>query len=298
MKGWNIIEKIGKGSFGTVYKVKRDQPGADGQAVYGALKVLEIPQDEDELRNIWQEYDNEESVRTYISDLKEDYLREIEMMISLRGEPNIVHIEGYEVEPVGEYGWRISICMEYLQDFWQYAKAHPMTEKETIRLALDICDALICCEERNIIHRDIKPANLFYSPEGRYKLGDFGVARMEEALTGTYSVKGTFPYMAPEVFWAEHYDSTVDIYSLGIVLYRLMNRSRLPFENIYKPTFTYREKEEALRRRMKGEAFQNPVDASEAFAAVIMRSCAFPSKERYQGAREMKADLLAIAEEF
>ncbi|MCD7762940.1 MAG: serine/threonine protein kinase [Lachnospiraceae bacterium] len=292
MKGWSIVEKIGKGSFGTVYKARQNQEeqNAQNETVtrerFSAIKVVEIPQDEDMLKSLWQEYDNEESVRTYISDLKEDYLREIKMMISLKGKPSIVRIEEYEVEPIGEYGWRISIRMEYLEDFWQYTQQHPVDEQEAIRVGMDICEALSCCEEKNIIHRDVKPGNLFHSSEGGYKLGDFGVARMEDALTGGYSVKGTFPYMAPEVFSAEHYDSTVDIYSLGIVLYRLMNRNRLPFENIYKPTFTYREKEEALRRRMRGETFQKPVDAGAEFAAVIMRACAFAPENRYQNARE------------
>lgn len=67
------------------------------------------------------------------------------------------------------------------------------------------------------------------------------------------SKKGTYSYMAPEMYKGEAYDSRVDIYSLGIVLYKLRNHNRLPFISLEKQLITYRDKENALNKRMDGE---------------------------------------------
>lgn len=74
----------------------------------------------------------------------------------------------------------------------------------------------------------------------------------------------------------------MDIYSLGIVLYRLLNHNRLPFLNLEKQLITYRDKENALTRRMSGEEFPKPADGSNEFAHIIRRACAYRPEERYQ----------------
>ena len=99
------------------------------------------------------------------------------------------------------------------------------------------------CQCQNIIHRDIKPENIFVSRFGEFKLGDFGIARELERTMSGLSKKGTYSYMAPEMYKGEAYDSRVDIYSLGIVLYKLRNHNRLPFISLEKQLITYRDKE-------------------------------------------------------
>lgn len=106
---------------------------------------------------------------------------------------------------------------------------YPPTEADVIRLGIDMCRALEVCAKENIIHRDIKPSNIFVSEHGDYKLGDFGVARHLEASCRELSKKGTYDYMAPEVYRDSVYDARADIFSLGIVLYKLMNNGRIPF---------------------------------------------------------------------
>lgn len=97
-----------------------------------------------------------------------------------------------------------------------------------------------------------------------------------------FSKKGTYSYMAPESIKDEKYDSRVDIYSLGIVLYKLMNHNRLPFMNLEKQFITYRDKENALNRRISGETMEKPVDAGEQFAEIILRACAYDPVDRYR----------------
>ena len=88
-------------------------------------------------------------------------------------------------------------------------------------MGVDICKALELYQKYNIIHRDIKPENIFVSDNGDFKLGDFGIARTIEKTMSDLSKKGTYNYMAPEVYQGGEYGFSVDLYSLGIVLYRI-----------------------------------------------------------------------------
>ena len=110
---------------------------------------------------------------------------------------------------------------------WQYN--HPLDEETVIRLGCEISSALAYAMDSGLVHRDVKLENIFVDHMGRFKLGDFGIARTIEKTTGGLSKKGTESYMAPEVYLGKNYNEQIDIYSLGIVLYRLMNNNRLPF---------------------------------------------------------------------
>ena len=199
------------------------------------------------------------------------------------------------MEKTNELGWDIYIRMELLVPFNTYISDKKLTEKEVIKLGCDICTALEICAKRNIIHRDIKLENIFVSGFGDFKLGDFGVARMLENTTGGLSQKGAPNYMAPEVALGEKYDFRVDIYSLGIVLYRLLNANRLPFLDTERQLLNYAERKNAIERRLRGEAFNAPRDASLEMSDVILRACAYDPNKRFSSATEMKHALMSVA---
>ena len=119
-----------------------------------------------------------------------------------------------------------------------------------------------------MIHRDIKPENIFVNADGQFKLGDFGVARTAEKTMGGMSKKCTENYMAPEVYHGRPYGASVDVYSLGLVLYRFMNKNRLPFLPPAPKDIMFSDRENALVRRMRGDALPYPVDAGEGFAKI------------------------------
>ena len=147
----------------------------------------------------------------------------------------MVRLESYQIESnPDQFRWKIYLKMELLQDLSSYTEEHEMDEQEVIHLAMDICQALMSCEEKNIVHRDIKPDNILVDKEGNYKLGDFGIARYAEKTWNTLSRRGTFYYMAPEVYHGQKYGAEADIYSLGMVLYRLLNKGRDPFVDTEK----------------------------------------------------------------
>lgn len=94
-----------------------------------------------------------------------------------------------------------------------------------------------------ILYTGIKPSNIFVSDNGDFKLGDFVVARTLEKTSSGLSKKGTYTYMAPEVFRGESYGASVDTYSLGIVMYKLLNNNLEPL----RKDRTYSDIETALK---------------------------------------------------
>lgn len=166
-----------------------------------------------------------------------------------------------------------------------------INESDVIRLGIDICKALEICQEHNIIHRDIKPGNIFVSQNGTFKLGDFGVAKTMNNMGTVMTKAGTYTYMAPELYKGEKNSASVDIYSLGMVMYQLLNYNRDPFLPIPPEKFTFDQKEKSLIRRMRGENLPNPVQASEKLSKIILKACSFNSYERYESASEMRKAL-------
>ena len=289
---WKIVEKIGECSFGKVYKARRTE---QGKTFYSAIKVITIPSNAGELSSVRSENPDEQSVKEYFYSLVEECIQEVNTMEYFRGNSHVVSVEDYKVmEYLDDIGWDIYIRMEYLTSFLDYCAGRALTEEDVIHLGIDLCKALEYCQCQNIIHRDIKPENIFVSRFGEFKLGDFGIARELDRTMSGLSKKGTFSYMAPEMYRGETYDARVDIYSLGIVLYKLRNHNRLPFISLKKQLITYRDKEEALNRRMAGEKLPVPAEAGEAFAEVILKACAYDRHDRYESAEEFRMALEQI----
>ena len=286
---WKITEKIGEGSFGKVYKAERT---VQDKTFYSAIKVITIPGSQGELESVRSENNSEQSTRAYFQGLVEECIQEVSTMEYFRGNSHIVSVEDYKVvEYLDAIGWDIFIRMEYLTSFLDYCAEKQLKEEDVLQMGIDLCKALECCQQMNIIHRDIKPENIFVSRFGEFKLGDFGIARELEQTLSSFSKKGTYSYMAPEMYRGEAYDIRVDIYSLGLVLYKLLNHNRLPFLSLEKQLITYRDKENALGKRMSGEEMPLPVDAGEGFGQIIRKACAYRCEERYQTAADFRADL-------
>ena len=286
---WEVEKQLGRGSYGVVYQVVRRDNNIQSHA---AIKVISIPTDASELDSLRSEGLSMDGAKTYFKGIVNDFVDEIRLMESLKGVQNIVSVEDYKVvERTDEVGWDIYIRMELLTPFNSYLCNKQMTEKEVVKLGTDICTALEICSQRNIVHRDIKPENIFINDFGYFKLGDFGIARKLENATGGLSQKGTFNYMAPEVATGTKYDARVDIYSLGIVLYRLLNQNRLPFIDTEQQLLNPNERKNAMERRMRGEQMSAPCAASPQVASVILRACAFNPAQRFANATAMKEAL-------
>ncbi len=296
--GYHVDEKIGSGGFGTVYKVSKTN--AAGTYVR-ALKHITLPtkkQYASVLNSMGGDYSKADD---YFAGILKDIVSEIKILSTLSesGTQNIVrYYENDIIETPSPKTYDIYILMEYLTPFPDYTENHPFTVRDVIHLGKDILTALIACHEKNIIHRDIKDDNIFVSNDGVFKLGDFGVSKALTDKSRAESVKGTPNFIAPEVYLGkEKYDSTVDIYSLGIVLYKLLNKYRNPFLPTYPAPYNSQDEDIAFEARMTGKVPERPVCAKNSLGDVVLKAI-MPRSERYNSAKEFYTALDSIEKQL
>ena len=286
--GWEVVRKIGEGSFGGVYEIHRTLPG--GRVEKCALKKLSVPRNDGEIQELISQSFSTESITAHYKNQMGELVNEYSLTQELSSCKNVVGC--YDVRFIQHddgIGWDIYIRMELLNPLRQALSAE-YQEATVLRLGLDMCNALLACQEHSIIHRDIKPENILVSDRGEFKLGDFGIAKVSER-TGTGTMTGTMGYMAPEVANRQHYGPQADIYSLGMVLYWMMNRRTLPFLPLPPSIPTGAQRQQAQDRRLSGEPLPPPIDGSEALRKIVLKACAFSPAERYRSAEEMQAAL-------
>ena len=293
---WLIRQSIGKGSYGEVFLIEKHNFNEVYQA---ALKAITIPGSDGEVEEMRASGMSDQEIKDSLEEKVAELLREFSIMASLKGNTNIVSYEDHQVIPrTNGLGWDILMKMELVIPLQKYIAVHTITQDELIKMGIDICKGLELCEKRNIVHRDIKPENIFISPNGDYKLGDFGTAAVVEPGAIHLAKNGTFAYMAPEMYKEEKFNLTQDLYALGMVMYKFLNHNRLPFMPKYPQPLKINDKDIALLNRMRGNSMATPsCDGNAKLVQVVLKACSYDPANRYQSAATMKEDLLACLEQ-
>lgn len=286
---WKVAELIGQGNGSEVYKVYKEEWG---KRYISTVKLLSFSIGKNDIKEAQAIGIDTASMGEYFKSLVGNILNEIELMYRLRGNSNIATYEDHAIyDKRGNLGWDVLIRMEFLQPLPDFLIGRELGRLDVVKLGIDICKALEACCREGIIHRDIKDSSIFVSPKGEFKLGSFSMAK--ELSKGGRMVLSQFNplYMAPELYMEQSYDFSVDIYSLGIAMYKLLNKGRLPFLPLPPNIIAVYDTERSIARRMAGENPELPADAGENLGAIILKACSYDKKDRYKSPNEFRQKL-------
>ncbi len=264
---YQIQKELGRGAMGTVYRAY--DPKIDRVV---ALKTISIaagitPEEED--------------------DFRKRFMREAQAAGKL-SHPGIVAVHDVAEDEATRTPF---IVMEYVEG--QTLEVLGRTEKlpvdKTLELAAQLAEALDYAHERGIVHRDIKPANILVTPDGRAKITDFGIAKLQQAqLTQPGQILGTPAFMSPEQLTGGTVDGRSDLFSLGAVLYWLLTGEK-PFSGESMTSVSFKV------------AYQEPISASQLnpaispeIACIVHRALAKDPAQRYPRACEFAEDLESL----
>ena len=227
---------------------------------------------------------DEEAAQAYYQQVVTDYQAELEQLEALSGSPNLDSFHSYEIKPKEDgVGYDVYLLSEFRTTLDRYLTDTPMTQSSAVNLAMDLCNALTELRAAGLIHRDVKPSNIYLSSQGHFMLGDMGIAKVDELKYCSMPESMLSPYSAPELFeLMANVNVTVDLYAVGLILYRIYNGNHAPFED---------EKTSAKaadKLRITGKELPAPMFADYEMAEIIHKACAFRPEDRYQSPEEMK----------
>jgi serine/threonine protein kinase len=263
---YRIIERIGAGGMGVVYRAKDERLERDV-----ALKVLPAGALADD-------------------ETRKRFRREA-LALSKLNHPNIATIHDFDSERNVDF-----LAMEYISGVTLSEKSlsGALPEAEVVALGKQAAEALEAAHEQGIIHRDLKPGNIMVTPKGLLKVLDFGLAKLFQpagavdktlSLTGSSGLTGTLPYMAPEQLDGREVDARTDIHALGAILHELVTGKK-PF-----PQETASEIMRAILDKPPELVRSLGANISEGLERVIFKCLEKMPADRYASAKELLADL-------
>lgn len=282
---WRIIESKGHGKHGAVYKAQNIIDNT-----IAAVKIISLPNDEMK-EYVYDEYGSDHAmIDNFMGIVAQKFGNEVNSMAKLDDVPYVIKLydnlsnqtEWTDRNGKKQRGYDLILVMEYANPLKDYYEKRPLRIRDVINFASDIALGLIECEKRNIIHRDIKEDNLFIGiDDGIGKIGDFGISSINETGMGSTVGMGTPYYMAPEVANIQgmndgNYDNTVDIYSLGIVLFKMLNGNKFPF---VKDGIT--SAQNAMKLRLSGTPMPLPQYANKDLGSIVIKCCEFLPQNRF-----------------
>jgi TolB-like protein/tRNA A-37 threonylcarbamoyl transferase component Bud32/Tfp pilus assembly protein PilF len=261
---YRIIEEIGHGGMGVVYK-------AEDLMLKRCVALKFLP--------------------PHLADsveLKERFLNEARAAAAL-SHPNICVIH-----EVGESEGRPYIAMEFVEGETLRDKIHkgPLKSEEALAIVVQVASGLAEAHRKGIIHRDIKSANIMVTNKGQAKVMDFGLAKLRggSSLTKSQTTLGTVAYMSPEQARGDDLDHRTDLWSLGVVLYEML-AGELPFKGDHDQTVIHA----ILHREPKPLGKTRP-GLPPGLEEIVLQALAKNPADRYQTMEELREDLEAVAE--
>ena len=231
---------------------------------------------------------DEAAAQAYYEQVVEDYKQQLQTLNELSGNPSVVTYLSCQIEKKEDQtGFDLYLLADYYESLATYLSENAMTHLRVLNLGIDLCTALNDLRAHGLIHRDIKPENVFLNGLNSFMLGDLGIAKLEDLKYSSIPDTMISEYSAPEISdIMAPLNETIDIYSVGMILYRILNGNHGPFEDEKTSS------KAASKRRQSGEALPAPLYADYELAEIVLKACAPNPQERYQTPEQLMQDLI------
>ena len=279
------VEEETAGHFGrTCYKLR----STTGERFI--LKRISVPASDSQVRALILSgaYPDEASVHEYYGRVVGDIRAELDAGKELAASGCFAGAVSYQIEPKESgVGYDIYILYPLFIPLNDFLEKSAMTKLRAVNLGIDVCDAISTCREAGYLFGNIKPENLYFMTTGKFLLGDLGLVSLQDLKYSCLPEEYIGAFSAPELSdITTSPNTTIDLYSLGMVLYRIYNGNHGPFED--------ENTGEAMadKLRMTGKPLPTPIYADYELASIILKACAFKQAERYQTPEEFKQALV------
>ena len=288
---WYIGDRLGEDCCGTVHAAIRGKESTPHSTV---IKVCRFPSELFYRKAVTAFGNDAGKITRYFEDTLEGIIYKLHLSSSMACHGSIVNYHDYKIDRREKGPGRIVLFRkDQVIPLDRYAQEHPLTKGEAIRLGIELCEALSYHLKGGAAQGYLRMESIFVSQEGAFKLGD---TFEKDLLEGQAPALPLFA--APEVLLKENFDHTADIYTLGLILYKLFNKGCLPFLPSPSGKLQRREIKRALARRGKKEPLPSPALAGEALSALILKACAGEPSLRFSTPPEMKLALEELASDL
>lgn len=242
------------------------------------VKVISIPASQVQLDALilTGAYSDKDTARAYFKDLAENVALEASFLTELSQYPGFLAYDGHQVVPTPT-GYQVTLLSPYKRSLEKFMRRNPITHLSAVNLGIDLCQALALCRKSGALCIDLKPSNIFYVPDQGYCYGDLGFMPLSSLQFASMPQRYLSSWTAPEVRDAfSDLNTTMDVYSLGLILYQAYNGGKLPFEG-----------------RATDAPLPAPAYADYEMAEIILKACAPKPEDRWQDPVDMGQALIA-----
>lgn len=286
LDGMTVLECLNSAGGFTCYLLERTETKEKF-----VLKHISIPESDAgvEAMILTGALHDREEARSYYRDVAQAQAIEVRNWQKLSGLENLSVFTGFQLveREEGAIGYDFYLLAPYRTSLHAYLQSNAMTHLQALNLGIDLCNALAGIRQAGYVHQDLKPENIFVDENGRFSIGDLGLAPLEDLAFAALPEHYSSCYSAPELAdIMANLNDTVDLYSVGMILYHLFNGNHAPFEEDGKPM------QEADALRLQGKALPAPQYADYELAAILCKACAFRPADRFDSPNALRQALM------
>lgn len=247
------------------------------------VKIIDIPASQTQLDALLLTgaYPDEQSAQGYFKDLADDVEKEVKILQELSALEGFLPYEGWQTVAMNDaVGYKVYLLGTYKRTLEKQFVREPLTHLNAVNLGLDLCASLAVCRRAGYLYVDLKPGNIYVTADKEFRIGDIGFVRLDSLLYASLPDKYRSAYTAPELADAfSSLNTTVDIYSVGLILYQVFNNGVLPEITdtgmLPPPEYADYEMSEIILKacaKDPAERWQDPVAMGQALVSYMQRN--------------------------